>query len=291
MNICEYFNQGQLVVSFEIFPPKPTLPVESVYATIAGLKELKPAFISVTYGAGGGSSARTIEIADKVKNDYGIETLAHLTCVGQTKAEIDSTIDRLERHNIRNILALRGDPPQGASSFIQPENGYRYAMELVSHIKSRNQFCIAAAAYPEGHLECRDVNRDIGHLKLKVEQGVDFLITQLFFHNELYYRFRDKMAAAGVTCPVSIGVMPVLNAAQVKKITALCGASIPGDLRQLLEQYETKPEEMEKAGIEYACRQIEDLVRRGVDGIHLYTMNKVEQIKEIMRNTGLGTAR
>lgn len=282
-----FYQKSKPVVSLEVFPPKPTLPIESVYTTLEGLKELHPSFISVTYGAGGSNSARTIEIADKVKNHYGIEVLAHLTCVGLTKEQITATLDKLAACRVDNILALRGDPPQGESAFVQPENGYRYAAQLVKHISGTGQFCIAAAAYPEGHIECRDIARNIEYLKYKVEQGADFLISQLFFDNNSYYFFREQMVRSGIQCPLSIGIMPVLNASQIERITALCGAQIPAALQKLLDRYRDSAEDMEKAGIEYACEQIADLQRSRFEGIHIYTMNKVAQVKSILQYTGL----
>jgi methylenetetrahydrofolate reductase (NADPH) len=287
VKIRELFRQGKPVVSFEIFPPKPSFPLETVFDTIKELKELKPAFISVTYGAGGGSSSRTIEIADKVKNCYQIEVLTHLTCVGLTRERIEDTLDRMRSHGIENILALRGDPPAGMSSFVAQAGGYKYAKDLVAHIKAGRRFCVAAAAYPEGHLECRDLDRDVEYLKLKVDEGVDFLITQLFFENDVFYGFRERLAKAGISCPVSVGVMPVLNAAQIDRITALCGASIPVKLKSLLDKYGHCPGDMEKAGVEYACVQIADLIENRAEGIHLYTMNKAEQTKRIMEQLGM----
>lgn len=288
MYISELFKtKDKPVISLEVFPPKPTLPIENIFGTLEGLKELKPGFISVTYGAGGSNSARTIEIADRIKNHYGIETLAHLTCVGLAHGEIDDMLDRLEVCHVQNILALRGDPPAGETSFKQPANGYKYAQELVRHIRERRQFCIAAAAYPEGHIECRDMEKNIEYLKIKVHQGADFLITQLFFDNNSYYAFREKAQQAGINCPISIGIMPVLNAAQIERITSLCGARIPEKLKRILDKYRNSADDMEKAGIEYACEQILDLRDHQIDGIHLYTMNKVEQIKTILQQTGI----
>jgi methylenetetrahydrofolate reductase (NADPH) len=283
----DFFQQGKLVISCEIFPPKPTYPLETVFTTLDGLKEVEPDFISVTYGAGGGNAARSIEIAAKIKNEYKIETLAHVTCVGSSCTEIDNLLDRLYDNGIENILALRGDPPVGQKGFVQVAGGYRYAGDLVAQVNGRRQFCIAAAAYPEGHPECQDRELDIRHLKQKVDRGVDFLITQLFFDNDRYYQFRDRIRKAGIACPISIGVMPVLNLAQVKRMTELCGATIPGSLQRSMDRYGNCAADMEKAGIEYACRQIDDLIANRVDGIHLYTMNKAEQTKLILRGTGL----
>lgn len=283
VKISELFT-GEPVISFEIFPPKPDSPLDTVYATLEELKGLNPAFISVTYGAGGSSSARSIEIVDKVKNHYGLETMAHLTCVGATPATIDGILDRLAALGVENILALRGDPPAGDSTFVPPADGFSYAKDLIRHAKKSNSFGIAAAAYPEGHLECRDVDKDVEFLRQKVEEGVDLLVTQLFFDNALFYAFLDRIRRRGIACPVAAGIMPVLNVSQIKRITSLCGASIPAKLSRLMERYGGVPADMEKAGIEYAAEQIVDLLAHGVDGIHLYTMNKAAQAKKIMDN-------
>lgn len=284
MKISDMFRRGKPVLSFEIFPPKADLPLDTVFATLEELRGLNPEFISVTYGAGGSSSARSIEIVDKVKNHYGVETVAHLTCVGATKENIDAVLDQLEKLGIENILALRGDPPAGDTTFVPVDDGFRYAKDLIGYARQRNFFSIAAAAYPEGHLECRDIDKDIEYLKLKVDQGVDLLITQLFFDNAFFYTFREKMVQQGITCPITIGVMPVLNVAQIKRMTTLCGASIPTALARIMEKYGEVPADMEKAGIDYACRQIADLLDNKVDGIHLCTMNKAKQTKTIVHN-------
>lgn len=284
MKIKDMFKAGKQVLSLEIFPPKPDLPLDTVFATLEELKGLNPAFISVTYGAGGSSSARSLEIVDKVKNHYGVETVAHLTCVGATASEIDAVLDQLQELGVENILALRGDPPAGQTEFVPPVDGFAYAKDLIAHAKKRNYFSIAAAAYPEGHLECRDIDQDIEYLKLKVEQGVDLLITQLFFDNTLFYTFREKLAQRGIDCPMSAGVMPVLSASQIKRITSMCGSSIPAELARIMEKYGAVPADMEKAGMDYASRQIIDLLENKVDGIHFYTMNKAAQTKKIMDN-------
>jgi methylenetetrahydrofolate reductase (NADPH) len=287
MKISSLF-AGKPVISFEIFPPKPDSPLDTVFATLEELKELRPAFISVTYGAGGSSSARSIEIVDKVKNQYGMETVAHLTCVGATPASIDAVLDRLQALGVENILALRGDPPADDSGFVPPADGFPYAKDLIRHVRRRGFFSVAAAAYPEGHLECRDVDKDVEYLGQKAAQGVDLLITQLFFDNALFYAFLEKVRGKGIACPVAAGIMPVLSASQIKRITSLCGASIPAKLQRLMEKYGAAPADMEKAGIEYASAQMLDLLAHGVDGIHLYTMNKAKQTKAIMANIAAG---
>lgn len=287
MKICELYTKDKPVISFEVFPPKPETNIETIFATLEQLKELRPAFISVTYGAGGSSAARSIEIAGKVKNHYGIETMAHLTCVNSSREQINDILQQLAANSIENILALRGDPPAGQTEFHQTDGGYQYAKDLICHIREHKKYCVAAAAYPEGHLECQDINQDIQYLKEKVDQGVDFLITQLFFDNNLFYSFRDKALAKGINCPIAVGIMPVLNISQIKRITTLCGAFIPDKLTKIMDKYGKVAADMEKAGIEYACEQIDHLISSKVSGVHLYTMNKAEQTKSIVSALGL----
>ena len=286
MKISQMFSSGKPVLSFEVFPPKPGLPIDTVYSSLEKLKVLNPAFISVTYGAGGSTSERSIEIVDKVKNQYGVDTVAHLTCVGATCGNIDSILDKLQNLGIENILALRGDPPAGNASFVPAANGFSYAKDLISHIKGRDFFNIAAAAYPEGHPECSDRDKDISYLKQKVDQGVDLLVTQLFFDNSFFYSFRDNLRRKGINCPITIGIMPVLNVGQIQRMTELCGATIPADLAAIMDKFGAIPADMEKAGIDFATRQIEDLIANGVDGIHICTMNKAAQTKTIVTNLG-----
>lgn len=270
------------VISLEIFPPKPENPIDTIFKTIEELKDLDPDFISVTYGAGGSSKAHTVQIANAIKNTYNIEALAHLTCISSTSGEIDDILDRLKADNVQNILALRGDYPAG-SGFTAPEQPcYRYARDLVSHIKAKGSFCIGAACYPEGHIECGNALQDLRNLKEKVDQGVDFLITQLFFDNELFYGFKEKLDILGVNIPISVGVMPVINKKQIERITKLCGATLTPRFRRILEKYEHDPEALKQAGIAYATEQIIDLISYGIDGIHLYTMNRPEIARKII---------
>lgn len=286
MHIREMFDSRRPVVSCEIFPPKHDYPLESIFATLEGLSELKPDFISVTYGAGGSSCARSVQIASQVKNRFGVETLAHLTCVGADRQTTDEVLLRLKQENISNLLALRGDlPPEVPCG--QGADYHEYAKDLIAHVRSAYDFCIAAAAYPEGHPRCASLSADREHLKQKVEAGADFLITQLFFDNRLFYTMQEQLERSGIRYPVSAGIMPVLNAAQIRRMTELCGASIPDSLSGILRRYGDNPADMEKAGIEFACRQIVDLVEHGVAGVHLYTMNKPRQTAEILRQTGL----
>lgn len=288
MKISKLFSSKKPVVSFEIFPPKLDTPIESIFDTLDQFKEMNPDFISVTYGAGGSQKDRTIEIASKVKRDYNIESMAHLTCVGHSREDIDNLLISLRENHIENILALRGDPPKNQPYFDYRSNAFHYANELIEYIrKDHPDFCIAASAYVEGHVDCIRLKDDLMNLKRKVDTGVDFLVTQLFFDNRLFYDFLDKAASVGINCPVSPGIMPVFKADQIKRITSLCGASIPAKLLILIDKYQDNPEDMLKAGIEYASTQIRDFVENGVAGIHLCTMNRPKSTREILKNSGL----
>lgn len=287
MKIVELFKAKKPVISFEIFPPKVDTPIESIFDALEQFKGLSPNFISVTYGAGGSAKDRTIEIASKIKNELQIESMAHFTCVGHSKEEIDKLLVSLHENKLENILALRGDPPMNQPDFDFSKNVFEYASELISYIRKKNDFCIAAAAYVEGHVNSKRLKDDLIHLKQKVDTGVDFLVTQLFFENRNFYDFLDKTAAMGINCPITAGIMPVFKADQIKKMSSLCGASIPGKLILLMDKYGSNDEDMRKAGIEYASAQILDLIDNGVDGIHLMTMNRPKSSREILENVGI----
>lgn len=270
------------VISLEIFPPKPESSIDTVLDTIDALSDLKPAFISVTYGAGGSSKAHTVKIADLIKNKYKIEALAHLTCVGSSTADIDAVLEQLRKSNIENIMALRGDLPEGLSPDILEHTEYKYAKDLIAYIKRTEDFCVGGACYPEAHVECRDSVKDLKNLKLKVDSGADFLITQLFFDNNLFYDFMEKLDILGVDLPVSAGIMPVINKKQIERITGLCGATLPVKFRRILDKYGDNPAALKEAGTAYATEQIIDLLSSGADGIHLYTMNRPEVARKII---------
>lgn len=282
MFIKDIFSTKKLSISFEIFPPKNDNSLSGIYKTIEELKGLKPDFISVTYGAGGSSKDKTIEIASTIKNKYNIETLAHLTCITSTKGEIDNILNELKKNNIYNILALRGDIPENFQ--VREDLNYKYAKDLIKEVIKKKDFGIAAAAYPEGHLESKDIDEDIEHLKEKVECGVDFLITQLFFDNNNFYNFREKLYKYGVNVPIVTGIMPVTNKNQIQRIVALSGAFVPEKLKSILDKYQDQPESLKEAGIEYAIGQVTDLISNGVQGIHVYTMNKSDVVGKIIKN-------
>ncbi|HEX3029603.1 MAG TPA: methylenetetrahydrofolate reductase [NAD(P)H] [Clostridia bacterium] len=289
MKIIEMYKNKKPVISFEISPPRSDMPLESIFDTLKQLTDMKPDYISVTYGAGGSQKGRTIDIAAKIKNDYGIESMCHFTCVGHSKSDIDAMLDLLAEKKLENILALRGDPPVNDPGFDFSKNVYKHANELIGHINNRNgsKFCVAAAAYLEGHPESSRIKNDILNLKEKVETGVDFLVTQLFFDNRLYYDFLDRVAALGINCPITPGIMPIYKADQIKAITAKSGCSIPAKLVLMMDKYADNPDDLRKAGIEYAASQICDLLDNGAHGIHLYIMNRPKSSREILIAAGL----
>jgi methylenetetrahydrofolate reductase (NADPH) len=266
------------VFSFEVFPPRRTDPVEVIYETLAQLSELKPDYISVTYGAGGSeNSAETLRIATMVKHDYGIESVAHLPGINLTRDEVRVLLGELKAAGIKNILALRGD----GRPELEPGEDFIFASDLVSFIKENGDFHIVAACYPEGHRECPSIERDIRNLKTKVEAGAGQLITQLFFDNNSFYAFRERVARAGIDVPLQAGIMPVMRKAQVERMVTMCGVGIPPKLRAILDTYGDNPDDLLAAGIAYAIEQIVDLVEQDVDGVHLYTMNNPKVARQI----------
>lgn len=282
MKIKDMYNSKKPVISFEIFPPKKDGSLESIYKTIDVLSALTPDFISVTYGAAGSTDNKTAEIASIIKNKYNIEALAHLTCITSSKEDIDKTLKTLKNHNVNNVLALRGDIPVDFDKSFSPS--FKHASDLIEHIKTENNFSIGAACYPEGHIESKSIDEDLKNLKLKVENGAEFLITQLFFDNERYYDFKDKLISMNINTPISIGIMPVTNKKQIIKMTSLSGAYLPLKFRRLLDKYENNPAVLKEAAIAYATEQIIDLISSGADGIHIYTMNKPEIAQSIIKN-------
>lgn len=284
MKINELFNSKELVFSFEIFPPKVTSPISTVYNTLEELKDLKPDFISVTYGAGGSlKNNRTTELSSLVKEKYGVESVAHLTCISSRKDEIDIVLDDLKKHGIENILALRGDIPVGQDA----KGEFNYAYELISHIKNRGDFNILGACYPEGHVKGRDLKEDMIHLKLKEEMGATHFISQLFFDNNYFYNMLEEKEKLGIKSPIQAGIMPVVNKNQIERISTLCGSHIPEKFIKIMNRYEHDKDALREAGIAYAVEQIVDLVSSGVDGIHLYTMNNPYVARRIHDNINI----
>lgn len=281
MRIADMFKEKKTVISFEVFPPKRNDPIETIYSTIESLKDLHPDFISVTYGAGGSTKSNTVEIASYIQNQCDITALAHLTCASSTRREVEEVMGRLEENGVENILAMRGDLPQDGSEVLAQ---YQYARELIDHIHARGGFCLGAACYPETHQEALSRNSDIRYLKEKVDAGAEFLISQLFFDNELFYDFMERLDLMDINVPVTAGIMPVLNAKQVGRIIELSGCTLPKKFKRILERYEGDPAALREAGIAYAIEQIIDLMSWGVSGIHLYTMNKPDAARTIIES-------
>ena len=282
MKIIDSLNEDKIHISFEVFPPKTDAGFDKVLDATDKIAALKPSYISVTYGAGGGTSKNTARIASHIKDDLGVLSLAHLTCASSTKAEVRSVIANLRQLGIENILALRGDIPEGM--VFPTEDRFRYAWELVEEIKKYGDFCIGAACYPEGHVENEHKADDIRFLKQKVDSGVDFLTTQMFFDNDIHYNFLYRIREAGITVPVLPGIMPITSATQMKRSQELSGTVFPRRFLALLDRFGSYPEAMMQAGIAYATDQIIDLLANGVKNIHIYSMNKPEVAVKIMSN-------
>lgn len=269
MKISELFPQKR-VLSFEVFPPKRTSPIGTVYHALSALQGLNPDFISVTYGASGGAgTGDTLNIASSIKKDYMVESVAHLPCISLTREDVLKLLGQFRQNGIENILALRGDLPPDR----EPCRDFTYAGDLVSFIREQGDFHIMAACYPEGHPESKGIVDDIRHLKTKVEAGAGHLISQLFFDNDSFHSFREKLDLAGISVPVEAGIMPVVNKRQIERMVSLCHVQLPKKFVRMMEKFEHNPVAMRDAGIAYAVEQIIDLVTQGVDGIHLYTMN------------------
>ena len=280
MFISDFYSQKKPVVSFEVFPPKKDADIENIYSRLATMTGLNPDFISVTYGAGGSeqSAQVTRDIASTIKAS-GTEALAHLTCVGADRERIRRFCADLRAANIQNIMALRGDLPEGVSL---ESSDFRYAADLIAEIKAQGDFCIGAACYPETHIECDDSYRDLVHLRRKQEAGADFLITQLFFDNDVFFRFLEQSQKLGVTLPVSAGIMPILFRGQIERAVFGNGVSLPTPIIRLLHKYENDPVALRQAGMEHAVNQMEQLIRGGADGVHMYVMNRPRIAKMAM---------
>lgn len=270
MVISDIYKENRKSLSFEIFPPKKDSELKNIDETLAVLSELAPDFISVTFGAGGSSNCnRTIELAKKIKYEYHVEPVVHLTCLSYNQTEIDEFSKVLQSEGIENVLALRGD----RNPNVPEKDDFKHASDLISYLKKQNDFCIAGACYPECHPESENRIQEMKHLKEKVDAGAEVLLSQLFFDNELFLQFKDDCRIAGIAVPVIPGIMPVINAAQIKRMVTLCGASFPVRFQKIIKKYENNKEALFDAGMSYALTQIIDLLTNDIDGIHLYTMN------------------
>lgn len=282
MSVINIFNDKEFILSFEVIPSRNKNNFTDFEDKINNLSKMNPDFISVTYGAAGRSKDGSMEAALYVKNKYNIEVLSHLTCINSTQEEIEKYVSELTNGGVNNILALRGDIVRNADSSINTK--YKYAKELVKYLSKKGGICIAAAAYPEGHAESKNLNEDILHLKEKVDCGVDFLITQFFFDNDYFYKFRDRMDKIGLNIPVVAGIMPVVRARQLKNMSSLGGANLPEKLLNIIDKYGESNEDFFKAGVEYSLNQTLDLMKNGIKGIHLYTMNDLTAVNYIVEN-------
>ena len=280
MKIIDILNQDQITLSFEVFPPKKIEKYDSVQAATEGVAALPPSFMSVTYGAGGGTSEITLHIAKHLRDKYGVEVLPHLTCVSSTKAHVHEMIQKFKEYSFENVMALRGDIPEGGA----PYDDYHYASELVADIKSQGDFCIGGACYPDGHVECAHKDDDIRNLKRKVDAGVDFLTTQMFFDNAEFFNFLYRLREQDIRVPVLAGIMPITNQKQLGRSVALSGTTVPTRFKEIVDKFGEHPEAMKQAGIIYATEQIIDLIANDVKHIHVYSMNKPDVAEAIQRN-------
>ena len=282
MRIVDILKEEKVHISCELFPPKQGYQLENVKQVVRDIAKIKPAYMSVTYGATGGTSDYTVDIANEIQNVNGIPALAHLTCASSTREKVQEVVIQLKEKKIENILTLRGDIPENAD-FPLP-NQYNHAYELIADVKSLGDFCLGGACYPEGHPEAETMHEDIEHLKEKVDAGCDFLTTQMFFDNDIYYNFMYKILKKNIKVPVVAGIMPVTNAAQIKRIISLSGNMVPPRFKAIVDRFSDNPAAMKQAGIAYATEQIIDLIANGVNNVHIYTMNKPDVAGAIFDN-------
>ncbi len=282
MRIDQILADGRPAFSFEFFPPKTQAGERNLYAALSELRTLDPSFVSVTYGAGGSTREKTIEIVKRIRAEYGLEAMAHFTCVGATVPQLQATLDEMEQAGIDNVLALRGDPPAGQEHWTKTEGGLEYSRELVELIGNGYPFAIGAACFPETHIHAESPKADLEHLAEKVAAGVDFLITQLFFENAVYFAFVDRARAIGIEVPIIPGIMPITHAGQVERMASMCGASIPAGLHRELHAREENPEAVLDFGVAYATLQCAELLAGGAPGIHFYTLNRSPATRAIV---------
>ena len=302
MRIDELLAADEPTFSFEFFPPKTPEGEQNLYNALRELRPLEPAYVSVTYGAGGSTRTKTLEIVKRIKDEFGLEAMAHFTCVAATADDLRGTLDEMLGAGVENVLALRGDPPHGQEEWVKTEGGLEYSFELVRLIRGTYPFAVGAACFPETHIHATSPEDDIRHLKAKVDEGVDFLITQLFFDNALYYDFVERARAAGVGVPIIPGIMPITNYRQIAKATSMCGASMPEHVLAELDARREDAEAVAEFGVSYATMQCADLLAHGAPGIHFYTMNRSPATRAILstlklwrpwdaQHTGLGEPR
>lgn len=282
VRIIDRLKSGFPVFSFEFFPPKTPAGEEKLWSVLQELKSLHPTFVSVTYGAGGSTRAKTVAITSRIKSELGIEAMAHLTCVGSTQDDLAGVIEELRTGGIENVLALRGDPPQGVEKFVATKGGFSFASDLARFVRERGDFCIGGACYPEGHVEAASKYQDLHNVKHKVDAGAEFLITQLFFDNRYYFDFVDRARAAGIKVPIIPGLMPILNVEQIERFTKMCGATIPEPLMRELDKRRNEPERVHEIGVVHATIQALGLIQGGAPGVHFYTLNQSSATRDIL---------
>ncbi|HJX66147.1 MAG TPA: methylenetetrahydrofolate reductase [NAD(P)H] [Polyangia bacterium] len=284
MKISELFGKGRPIFSFEVYPPKTEAGAVTLQHTLAELTDLAPAFVSVTYGAGGSTIDRTVDLVTRVQHEHSLLAMAHMTGMGSGQAEVAALIDRLVDAGIENLIPLRGDPPAGVNDFVPRPGAFAHASDLVTFIRQRygQRLCLAGAGYPEGHPQCRDLALDMQHLVTKVRAGVDFIITQLFFDNRFYFDFVARARAAGITVPIVPGIMPITDVAQIQRMTQMCGASVPAVLRAELEKRRTDKVAVAQLGVAQATAQCVDLLLGGAPGVHFYTLNQSPATRMIL---------
>jgi len=283
MRIVEKLGGSSPAISFEFFPPKDQEGVDRLFQAVADLAPFAPAYVSVTYGAGGSTRQLTVDLVGRIQREVGIEAMAHLTCVGATQGELGGVLDQLEQKGVQNVIALRGDPPKGSTTFVTHDGGFSHASELAGFLKQRGGFCIAGACYPEKHPEAGSLEADLAHLKLKVDAGAEFLITQLFFDNADYFAFVERARQLGITVPIIAGIMPVTNVSQIKRFTAMCGAGMPDALLQKLEPVAADADAVGEVGVQHAVEQCRELLAKGAPGVHFYTLNRSKATVEILK--------
>lgn len=288
MKITEILKKKKFIFSCEFFPPKTDEAMVQLYETVREIKSLGPGYVSVTYGAGGSTREKTLELVRKIKHEIGLESMAHLTCVGHSKDEIKRVLDQIRDSGIENVIALRGDPPKGETSFVPHPDGFRYGSELTEFIRKSYDFCVAVAGYPEGHIEAPDKETDWKRLEQKVAAGADFIISQLFFNNQDFFAFEKRVREKGITIPIIPGIMPITNYTQIVRFSQMCGAKIPEGVTRDLEVVKDNLEAVQAYGIDYATKQCRELIAHGVPGIHFYTLNKSRSAKTIIENLKLG---
>lgn len=285
MRIRTLLDEKVRSLSFEFFPPKDDIGFWDLYRTIESLKPLQPTYVSVTYRTGTDTRRKTLDLVTRIQRDIGIESMAHLTCLGATRVQIGRIVDELKHSGVENLLVLRGDPPEGTDRFVPTEGGFDHADELAAFIRERHEdLCLGGACYPEGHPEALDSERDLANLKRKVDAGVDFLITQLFFDNDRFFSFRDRALRAGIRVPIIAGIMPILSVGQIKRFTQMCGAAIPRALLRKIEAVEDDTEAVRHIGMYHSTQQCLALLEQDVAGIHFYTLNRSTATRAIYQH-------